>query len=167
MAVREVRLFGDPVLLSKADTVTDFDATLSHLIDDMFNTMDEQQGVGLAANQVGVLQRVFVYDCNGTRGHIVNPEWEAIGDETVHEIEGCLSIPGINGPVTRHARVRVTGQDRHGTPVSFEADDLLARCVQHESDHLDGVLFLKRLEGDERKTAMRSLREQDWFLNRG
>jgi peptide deformylase len=167
MAVREVRLFGDPVLLSKADTVTDFDATLSHLIDDMLETMDQQQGVGLAANQVGVLQRVFVYDCEGTRGHIVNPQWEAIGDDKVHEAEGCLSIPGVNGVVERNARVRVTGQDRHGAPVSFEADGLLARCVQHESDHLDGVLFLKRLAGEERKTAMRSLREQEWFAKRG
>lgn len=167
MAVREVRLFGDPVLLSKADTVTDFDGTLSHLIDDMLDTMDAHQGVGLAANQVGVLQRVFVYDCEGTRGHIVNPKWEAIGEETLHESEGCLSIPGVNAPVTRHAQVRVTGQDRHGTPVSFEAEGLLARCVQHESDHLDGVLFLKRLQGDERKAAMRELREQDWFMNRG
>ncbi|ALA67364.1 peptide deformylase [Corynebacterium lactis] len=167
MAIREVRVFGDPVLLSKADTVTDFDGTLSHLIDDMFDTMDDEQGVGLAANQVGVLQRVFVYDCEGTRGHIVNPQWEAIGEETVHETEGCLSIPGVNGAVTRFAKVRVTGQDRTGTPVSFEADGLLSRCVQHESDHLDGVLFLKRLTGDERKTAMRSLREQDWFKNRG
>ena len=160
-------MLGDPVLNEVAQEVTEFGTGIRTLVNDMFDTMDEQRGVGLAANQVGVLQRVFVYDCNGTRGHIVNPEWEAVGEETVHEIEGCLSIPGINGPVTRHARVRVTGQDRHGTPVSFEADDLLARCVQHESDHLDGVLFLKRLEGDERKAAMRSLREQDWFINRG
>lgn len=166
MSVREVRLFGDPVLLSVADEVTDFDATLAHLVEDMFDTMDDEGGVGLAANQVGVLQRVFVYDCKGTRGHIVNPQWEAIDEDTVYETEGCLSIPGVNGKVTRSAKVRVTGQDSTGKPVSFEADDLLARCVQHETDHLDGVLFLKRLEGDERKNAMRELRNQDWFMNR-
>lgn len=166
MAARQVRLFGDPVLLSTADSVTDFDATLSHLIDDMFDTMDQYGGVGLAANQIGVLQRVFVYDCEGERGHIVNPKWEAIGDETVYESEGCLSIPGVDASVTRSARVRVSGQDRHGRPIAFEAEGLLARCVQHESDHLDGVLFLKRLEGEERKAAMRSLRTQDWFAGR-
>lgn len=163
MTVREVRLFGDPVLLSQAEQVTDFDATLGTLIDDMFDTMDAEQGVGLAANQVGVLQRVFVYDAEGQRGHVVNPVWEPIGQETVFEVEGCLSIPGVSAAVTRHAKVRVSGQDRSGAPVSFEAEGLLARCVQHESDHLDGVLFLKRLEGEERKDAMRTLRSQEWF----
>lgn len=166
MSVRQVRLFGDPVLTTEADVVTEFDSTLAHLVNDMFDTMDDERGVGLAAPQIGVLQRVFVYDCDGVRGHIVNPEWESLDDETLFEEEGCLSIPGVNGRVRRHAKVRVTGQDMTGTPVSFEGTELLARCVQHETDHLNGILFLKRLEGDERKSAMRSLREQPWFAQR-
>ncbi|MEJ5919788.1 MULTISPECIES: peptide deformylase [unclassified Corynebacterium] len=163
MTVRSVRLFGDPVLVSRADEVTDFDHTLETLVNDMLDTMDEQGGVGLAANQVGVLQRVFVYDCEGVRGHIVNPEWEAIGEDTLFEEEGCLSIPGVNAKATRFAKVRVTGQDCKGVPVAVEGEGLLSRCIQHETDHLDGVLFLKRLDKEERKSAMKQLRQQEWF----
>lgn len=164
MSVREIRLFGDPVLVSRADEVTAFDAKLAHLCDDMLETMDDAGGVGLAANQVGVLQRVFVYDCDDRRGELVNPVWEPAGEETEVDEEGCLSIPGINAAAERYLRVRATGVDRTGTPVVIEADGLLARCIQHETDHLDGVLFLSRLTPDERKAAMRELRVADWFL---
>ncbi|MFD5867001.1 peptide deformylase [Corynebacterium sp. NPDC060344] len=164
MSVREIRLFGDPVLVSRADEVTAFDAKLSHLVDDMLETMDEASGVGLAANQVGVLQRVFVYDCDDRRGELINPVWEPVGEETELDEEGCLSIPGIGAEAERFTRVRATGQDRTGTPVTIEAEGLLARCIQHETDHLDGVLFLKRLTPDARKAAMRELRATDWFL---
>ena len=164
MSVREIRLFGDPVLVSRADEVTAFDAKLGHLVDDMLETMDPAGGVGLAANQVGVLQRVFVYDCDDRRGELINPRWEPVGDETEVDDEGCLSIPGINAATERFLRVRATGQDRTGTPVTLEAEGLLARCIQHETDHLDGVLFLKRLQPEARKAAMRELRSADWFL---
>lgn len=164
MSVREIRLFGDPVLVSRADEVTAFDAKLAHLADDMLETMDFAGGVGLAANQVGVLQRIFVYDCDDRRGELINPVWEPIGEETEVSDEGCLSIPGIGAPTERYLRVRATGQDRTGTPVTIEAEGLLARCIQHETDHLDGVLFLKRLTPDVRKAAMRELRSTDWFL---
>lgn len=163
MSVREIRLFGDPVLVSRADEVASFDAKLAHLCDDMLETMDGAGGVGLAANQVGVLQRVFVYDCDDRRGELVNPVWEPVGEETVVDGEGCLSIPGIQADAERYARVRATGQDRTGTPVTIEADGLLARCIQHETDHLDGVLFLKRLAPEARKAAMRELRSAAWF----
>ena len=163
MAVREIRLFGDPVLLSRADEVTEFDATLGHLVDDMLETMDGAGGVGLAANQVGVLQRVFVYDCDDVRGELVNPLWEPVGEETETAEEGCLSIPAVNADTERFLKVRATGKNRHGEDVELEAEGLLARCIQHETDHLDGVLFLKRLEPEVRKAAMRELRSADWF----
>lgn len=163
MAQREVRLFGDPALVSRADEITDFDASLARLAEDMLETMDAEQGVGLAANQIGVLQRIFVYDCEGQRGAIVNPRWEPVGEETDTDTEGCLSIPEVRAEVERSATVRVTGQRVDGTPVDIQADGLLARCIQHESDHLDGVLFLKRLTPERRKAAMREMRSQKWF----
>ncbi|WJZ02761.1 peptide deformylase [Corynebacterium freiburgense] len=167
MAIREVRLFGDPVLISRADPVTEFDAGIAKLVDDMLETMDHYEGVGLAANQIGVTRRVFVYDCSHQfpemRGHIINPVWEAIGEETITDSEGCLSIPGIHKDTQRYAKVKVTGQDKDGQPVSFEAEGLLARCIQHETDHLDGVLFIKRLSPELRKEAMAEIRVSDWF----
>lgn len=167
MAVREVRLFGDPVLVTQADTVTEFDAHLAKLVDDMLETMDHYEGVGLAANQVGVTRRVFVFDCShetpGMRGHIINPVWEAIGEDTVVSSEGCLSIPGIHKDTERFATVKVTGQDVHGDPIEYTAEGLFSRCIQHETDHLDGVLFLKRLTPELRKEAMAEIRSADWF----
>ncbi|MDU0477773.1 peptide deformylase [Staphylococcus chromogenes] len=167
MTIRDVRLFGDPVLTTPAEVVTTFDESLAKLVDDMLETMDHYEGVGLAANQIGVLRRVFVYDCShetpNARGHIINPVWEAIGTETQLGSEGCLSIPNVGKETERFARVRVTGVDVQGQPVSFEAEGLLARCVQHESDHLDGVLFLKRLTPELRKEAMGEIRTASWF----
>ncbi|MDO4609422.1 peptide deformylase [Corynebacterium sp.] len=164
MALREIRLFGDPVLTSRADEVVEFDANLARLAEDMLETMDDSDGVGLAANQVGVLQRIFVYDCEGVRGALVNPVWEPVGDEMQLGEEGCLSVPGIGGEVERHMRVRATGQDPQGRPVAIEAEGLLARCIQHETDHLDGVMFMKRMSPEVRKAAMRDLRATDWFM---
>lgn len=164
MALREIRLFGDPVLTSRADEVVEFDANLARLAEDMLETMDDSDGVGLAANQVGVLQRIFVYDCEGVRGALVNPVWEPVGDELQLGEEGCLSVPGIGGEVERHMRVRATGQDPQGRPVAIEAEGLLARCIQHETDHLDGVMFMKRMSPEVRKAAMRDLRATDWFM---
>ncbi len=163
MTVRPVRLFGDPVLVSEAQEVTEFDAGLQQLVADMFETMAAEEGVGLAANQVGVLKRVFVYNDGEKQGVVINPKWKAIGEDTVEEQEGCLSIPGVFADVQRHAKVAVTGFDEHGNEIEFEADGLLSRCVQHETDHLDGVLFLRRLTGDRRKEAMATLRKQEWF----
>lgn len=167
MTVRAVRMFGDPVLRTPAEEVTAFDESLATLIDDMLDTMDEYEGVGLAANQVGVTRRVFVYDCSheteGMRGHIVNPVWEPIGEETQIGTEGCLSIPDVLKETERYQRVRVSGVDKAGEPVSFECEGLMARCVQHETDHLDGVLFLQRLTPELRKEAMAEIRNAEWF----
>lgn len=166
MTVRDIRLFGDPVLTTKAEKVTEFDKSLSVLIDDMMETMDAAEGVGLAANQVGVTRRVFVFDCTmdgGSRGHIVNPVWEPVGQDLQDGPEGCLSIPDIQEDVERFNRVRVTGQDRDGNPIEMEAEGLMARCIQHETDHLDGILFLRRLRPEARRRAMAEVRVAPWF----
>ncbi|WP_336083995.1 peptide deformylase [Nocardia sp. SSK8] len=163
MTIQPVRLFGDPILRSRADAVTEFGAELTQLIADLTETMHDDGGVGMAAPQIGVGLRVFVYDTGDAAGHVVNPEWSAIGDEEQVGPEGCLSIPGVRYDVRRAQRVRVTGVDSAGAPVEFEAEALLARCVQHETDHLDGVLFVNKLAPEDRKAAMRTIRESDWF----
>lgn len=166
MTVLPMRYFGDPVLRTVADPVAPDhvgDSTMRTLVTDMLETMDHYGGVGLAANQVGVTKRVFVYDCDGDRGHIINPKWERLDDEDQTGQEGCLSVPGIGGNVTRAMRVRVTGETVDGTPVDREVTELLARCVQHETDHLDGIMFLKHLSPEERKEAMKEIRQADWF----
>ncbi|MFV8380238.1 peptide deformylase [Corynebacterium hindlerae] len=167
MTIRAVRIFGDPVLRTRAEEVTEFDETLATLVDDMLDTMDDADGVGLAANQIGVTRRVFVYDCShevpGARGHIINPVWEPVGEEKQVGPEGCLSIPEISKDTERYQKVVVRGVDKQGEPIEFECDGLLARCVQHETDHLDGVLFLQRLAPALRKEAMAEIRNSEWF----
>lgn len=162
MVYRPIRLFGDPVLTTPAAEVTEFGATLRRLADDMLETMDAAGGVGLAANQVGVLQRVFVYDCQGMRGVMVNPTWTSISEKAQVGREGCLSIPGVRAEVARHETVVARGRDVHGNVVVLRASGLLARCIQHESDHLDGVLFLTRMAPAVRAEAMAEIRAANW-----
>lgn len=163
MTTRRIRYFGDPILNSAAAPVARFDASLEALVRDMFATMDSAGGVGLAANQIGVARRVFVFDCQGMRGALVNPVWRPLGHTTQTGAEGCLSIPGVRAPVTRHEQVIATGADRDGRAVTIRAGGLLARCIQHETDHLDGVLFLARMEPQDRQEAMAAIRAADWF----
>lgn len=164
MTALDIRLFGDPVLRTVADEVTDpSDPTLRTLVSDMFETMDAAGGVGLAANQVGVTRRVFVYDCDGDRGHIVNPVWEAVGAETQTGREGCLSVPDAGGDVTRAATVHLTGVTVDGEEVDREVTGLMARCVQHETDHLDGVMYFQRMEPGTRREVMARIRGSEWF----
>lgn len=167
MSLRELRIYGDPVLGRRAEEISRFDAGLRALASDMLETMDKAGGVGLAANQVGILKRIFVYDCShtqsGLRGALVNPVWTPVGEQQQTGPEGCLSIPGISAETTRFNQVFVSGQDIEGRPVSMVASGLMARCIQHETDHLDGVLFLQRLEAPVRKEAMRAIRESGWF----
>ena len=165
MTVHPVRLFGDPVLRTPTDPVTSFDDRLDRAVVDLMDTVRHEDGAGLAAPQIGLSLRVFVYTCGGKEGHLVNPEWEPIGDEKTFVNEGCLSIPEISEPTERYARVRASGQDIHGNPVSFDADGILARAVQHETDHLDGVLFLQRLTPEHRRSAMAEIRSSSWFGN--
>ncbi len=162
MAVRPVRLYGDPVLRQKARPVDAFDETLTQLVEDMIETMHAYRGVGLAGNQVGVLQRVLVIEVPGEkegesmRLALVNPKLSEPSGQQVEE-EGCLSIPGIYEDVKRAREIRVRAQDLQGRPIDLSADGYLARVLQHEVDHLDGVLFLDRLSPLRRQFLRRSL----------
>ncbi|MVU77912.1 peptide deformylase [Nocardia sp. ET3-3] len=163
MTIQPVRLFGDPILRARAAEVETFDREVRQLVTDLTDTMYESGGVGMAAPQIGVGLRVFVYDTGDAKGHLINPVFEVEGAETQTGPEGCLSIPGVRHDVTRPMTVVARGVDVDGKPVEFRAEGLLARCVQHETDHLDGVLFLQRLDTDSRKAAMRTIRESGWF----
>jgi peptide deformylase len=163
VSIQPVRLFGDPVLRTRAAEVTTFDAELRKLVADLTDTMHDLGGAGLAAPQLGVSLRVFTYDVDGITGHLVNPTFEKVGDEEQFGPEGCLSIPGMMWDCRRHLHVVAHGWDCHGEPVTLEGTELLARCVQHETDHLDGVLFVDRLDPETRKLAMREIRAAQWF----
>jgi peptide deformylase len=155
----DIRLIGDPVLRQRASEITDVDGKLAQLAEDMVATMYEAPGLGLAGPQVGVRKRIFVYDVGEGPQTIINPEIRESRGEWGFE-EGCLSIPGLAFELVRPKEVHLVGYDLHGNEISIEADELLARCFQHELDHLDGVLFLERLEPDLRKAAMKIIREQ-------
>jgi peptide deformylase len=163
VTVQPIRLFGDPVLRTKADEVVDFDKELRTLVQDLWDTMEDQGGAGLAAPQLGVGLRVFTYHCDGFAGHLVNPTWTVVGDEEQFGQEGCLSIPGMYWDCLRARHVVARGWNMHGDPVEVEGTDLLARCIQHETDHLDGVLFVDRLDEQTRKAALREIRQAAWF----
>ena len=155
----DIRTFGDPVLKTRAAPVESFDDSLARLTEDMLATMRENDGVGLAANQVGRLRRVLVASVEDDDYVIVNPVLSDMSETTERGQEGCLSIPGINVEVDRPTAVTVTGQDASGEPLRIEAKDMLARVLQHEVDHLDGVLILDRTDRQSRKEAMREWRE--------
>ena len=156
----EIRTFGDPVLKTRAAPVDSFDESLVRLTEDMLVTMRENEGVGLAANQVGRLKRVLVAEVEDEEYVIVNPVLTDMAETTEQGPEGCLSIPGIQVEVERPTAVTVSGQDVSGEPLRIEASDLLARILQHEVDHLDGVLILDRTDRESRKAAMREWRER-------
>jgi peptide deformylase len=159
--LRPIRLFGDPVLRTPAEPVTDFDAELRNLVRDLTETMLDAPGVGLAAPQLGVGLRVFTYHVDDEPGHLVNPVLTLDGKEETDD-EGCLSLPGLQFPTPRAPRVVATGFNMYGDPVTIEGSELLARCVQHETDHLDGILFIDRLDKKQRKLAMKAIREAEW-----
>jgi peptide deformylase len=159
----DIRKFGDPVLRTPAEPVTDFDLELRKLVEDLTETMVEAKGVGLAAPQIGVSLRVFTYHIEENEpGHLINPVLTLDGEPETDD-EGCLSIPGLQFPTPRAPRAIATGFNMHGEPVTIEGTELLARCVQHETDHLDGILFIDRLDKKQRKLAMQAIREAEWF----
>jgi peptide deformylase len=162
VAVQPIRLFGDPVLRQRAVEVEHFDKDLRRLVEDLTDTMLEARGAGLAAPQIGVGLRVFTYHVEDEIGHLVNPRL-TLSDETQDGPEGCLSLPELTYDCLRALSVRATGFDVHGEPVTIEGSDLLARAIQHETDHLDGILFIDKLDTDARKAAMKEIRESDWF----
>jgi peptide deformylase len=162
MAVQPIRLFGDPILRRPAVPVVDFDKELRTLVADLTDTMLEAPGAGLAAPQIGVGLRVFTWNVHGEVGHLVNPTLE-LSPEQQDGAEGCLSLPELTFECLRALSVIATGFDMHGEPVRIEGSDLLARAIQHETDHLDGVLFIDRLDPASRKAAMKEIRESEWF----
>jgi peptide deformylase len=162
VSIKPIRLFGDPVLRTPAEPVTDFDAELRRLVRDLTDTMMEAPGVGLAAPQIGVGLRVFTYYVDDALGHLINPSLRLSEDEETDD-EGCLSFPGLAYPTKRAYGVVAKGFDMHGEPVTLEGTGHLARCVQHETDHLDGVLFIDRLDPAQRKLAMKDIRAAQWW----
>ncbi len=159
MAPFQIRVFGDPVLRQPAQEVAQIDENLVKLADDMLVTMYEAPGVGLAAPQVGVQKRLFVYDVGDGPGAVVNPRLSGREGEWTND-EGCLSVPDLWWPIVRYERVHLDGWDLNGDELSIDADELLARMFQHECDHLDGMLLLERLDKRQRKGAMRALRQR-------
>jgi peptide deformylase len=155
----DIKTFGDPVLKTPAAPVETFDESLARLTQEMLATMRENDGVGLAANQVGRLKRVLVASVDDEDYVIVNPVLSDASETTERGPEGCLSIPGINVEVDRSTAVTVSGHDASGEPLRIDAQDMLARVLQHEVDHLDGVLILDRTDRQSRKAAMREWRE--------
>jgi peptide deformylase len=161
MTILPIRTLGDPVLREKTRPVERFDSSLWRIVDDMFDTMYEAPGVGLAANQVGISSRFFVYDDgDGNKGFVANPELTGLARPETND-EGCLSIPGPFHPTERALEVTLRGQDLDGAPVEIAAEGLLARIFQHETDHLNGMLYIDRLDEDGRREVMRMLREAE------
>jgi peptide deformylase len=163
VTVQPIRLFGDPVLRTPAEAVTTFDKELRHLVADLTETMIDAPGTGLAAPQIGVGLRVFTYRVSeDEQGHLINPVLHFPSDELQEGLEGCLSIPGLSWDCKRNLHVVAHGQNEYGDPITVEGSQLLARCIQHETDHLDGVLFVDRLDPETRKAAMREIRNAEW-----
>ncbi len=160
MAAYQIRYFGDPVLTTRASEITDIDGKLARLADDMVETMHEANGIGLAAPQVGVQKRLFVYQlADRDPVTIINPTITETRGEWEYD-EGCLSIPGLFFPIVRPKEIHLTGYDLDGKEISVEADEIEARCLQHELDHLDGRLLLSVLDKDQKREAMRELRRR-------
>ena len=159
-ARKDIRVIGDPVLREHAHDVTEFDRSLRKLAKRMIRTMHDAPGVGLAAPQVGVLQRLLVYDVDDDPRVLVNPVLDEFSEEIEESDEGCLSVPGVTMPVERPVSVRVRGMDEYGEPVDFRAEGFEARVIQHENDHLDGVLIVDRTSRSARAAALRAMREQ-------
>jgi peptide deformylase len=159
--IQTIRLFGDPVLRTPADVVVDFDKELRGLVRDLEETMLDAPGAGLAAPQIGVGLRVFTYFVDGELGHLINPNLQ-LSDETQEGDEGCLSLPDLVFETRRSLQVVAKGFNQYGEPVEIEGSELLARCIQHETDHLDGIMFIDRLDRNVRKLALKAIREAEW-----
>jgi peptide deformylase len=162
MAVLPVRLFGDPVLTTPADEVTTFDRELRTLVKNLGDTLRDEQGAGLAAPQLGVSLRIFVFHVDDVDGHLINPVLRFPDEEEQDGPEGCLSMPGLYFDTKRRMNVVAKGFSMHGDPVQIVGSGLMARCLQHETDHLDGVLFIDRMDTDRRKAAMKAIRRASW-----
>ena len=162
MSLQEIRHFGDPVLITPAALVVDFDKEIRTLIADLTETMLNAPGAGLAAPQIGVSLRAFVWHVDDVLGHLINPTLVMSGDIEIDE-EGCLSFPDLTYPTPRSLRAVARGFNMFGEPIEVDGSELLARALQHENDHLDGILFIDRMSKADRKIAMKDIRESEWF----
>lgn len=162
MAIQPIRLFGDPVLRSSATPVTAFDKELRRLVEDLTDTMRDAPGAGLAAPQIGVGLRVFTWHVDGELGHLVNPSLD-LSDDIQDGPEGCLSLPDLTFDCRRAMSVVAKGWNMYGDPVTIEGSEMLSRAIQHETDHLDGIIFIDRLDRETRRLAMKAIREAEWF----
>lgn len=162
MSIQEIRLFGDPVLTTPASPVVDFDKELRVLVKDLTDTMLDAPGAGLAAPQIGVSLRVFVWDVDEALGHLINPVLD-LSEEMQDGEEGCLSFPELRYETPRAMRAVAKGFNMYGEPVVVEGTEFLARALQHETDHLNGILFIDKLSAENRKLAMKEIRESEWF----
>ena len=163
MSLQEIRHFGDPVLITPAALVVDFDKEIRTLIADLTETMLNAPGAGLAAPQIGVSLRAFVWHVDEVLGHLINPTLVMSGEIEIDE-EGCLSFPDLTYPTPRSLRAVARGFNMFGEPVEVDGSELLARALQHENDHLDGILFIDRMSKADRKVAMNEIRESEWFI---
>jgi peptide deformylase len=163
MAERPIRLFGDPVLKTTSDPLSAIDDGVRALVADLIDTVRLPGRAGVAAAQIGVNVRAFSYNVDGVIGYLLNPEIIELGGEKEPIDEGCLSVPGLWYPTPRHPFARARGIDLDGRQVEVAGEGVLAQALQHEVDHLDGMLYLDRLEKNERRAAMREVRESDWF----
>ena len=165
MTVREIRLFGDPVLKSPCDSIKDFGPKTHSLIEDLIDTTKVPGRAGVAANQIGISLRAFSYNVAGKVGYLINPKNLVLKGEPILVEEGCLSVPGNWHLTTRYPEAELTGAQLDGTEITISGTGLLAQALQHELDHLDGLLYLDRLTQEERKEAMKIVRKSDWFMN--
>jgi len=163
MSVRPIRLFGDPVLRSRTDEILRIDDSIRALVADLIDTVREPGRAGVAANQIGVGLRAFSFNIDGDVGYVLNPVLAAVDGEPELVEEGCLSVPGVAFPRSRHPWARVTGIDLDGAPVDIAGEGLLAQALQHETDHLDGHLYFEGLVGSVKREAMRAIRQTEWF----
>ncbi|GAA4285571.1 peptide deformylase [Brevibacterium daeguense] len=163
MPERQIRLFGDPVLKTVTEPVTVFDGKLKDLVRDLLDTTNMEGRAGVAANQIGSTRRVFGYHVEGQLGYVINPTVVETGGELREIGEGCLSVPGLSFPTPRWERAVVRGVDWDNNPIVVEGEGLMAQMLQHEVDHLDGFVYLDRLSRVHRRTALRAVRESDWF----
>lgn len=163
MAVREIRLFGDPILRSTADPVTRFDQSVVSLVNDLVDTVTIAGRAGVAANQIGVGLRAFSVNIDGDVNYVINPVLDEVRGDPVLTDEGCLSVPGFTFPRSRYPWARVSGVDVNGDPVVIEGGGLLAQAIQHEVDHLNGLLYIEGLDPDVKRLAMREIRAAEWF----
>jgi peptide deformylase len=163
MTVRPIRIFGDPVLRAPSAPITEIDDGVRALVRDLIETVELPGRAGVAAPQIGVALRAFSYNIDGEIGYVLNPVLEEVSGEPELVGEGCLSVPGLWHEALRHPHARVRGIDLDGNEIVLEGDGLLAQALQHETDHLDGKLYLERLPAETRRLAMREIRESSWF----